>query len=225
MSIAAVIVAAGRGTRVGAGAPKQYLDLNGKTVLRRSVDRLLSVPEVTDVLCVIHADDRAAYEAAVSSVTDGGLRAPVLGGATRALSVQNGLEALADAAPEAVLIHDAARPFVPVAVVQSVLRALDDAPGAAAALPVVDALWSSSDGMAGAPVSRDGLWRAQTPQGFRFDAILAAHRAHDGTAADDVAVARAAGLDVRFVDGAEANFKVTTPEDVARARQVLASGA
>lgn len=221
MSVAALIVAAGRGTRVGADAPKQYLDLEGKTVLRRSVERMLSVPGVTQALCVIHVDDHAAYEAAMAGLSDGRLVAPVVGGDTRARSVQRGLDALATTPPEVVLIHDAARPFVPVAVVRSVIEALGHGPGAAAALPVVDALWTSGDGLADAPVSRDGLWRAQTPQGFRFDAILAAHRADDGLAADDVAVARRAGLDVRFVEGSEVNFKITTPEDVTRARQVL----
>ena len=113
-----------------------------------------------------------------------------------------------------MLIHDAARPFVPAAVVAAVLDALDAAPGAFAALPVVDALWRAEDGRAEAPVPREGLWRAQTPQGFHFDRILAAHRACRGDAADDVAVARAAGIEVRIVPGSEANYKITTTADL-----------
>ena len=224
MTAAALIVAAGRGTRVGATSPKQYLDLNGKTVLRRSVERMLSVSDIDHVRCVIHRDDADAYSDAMAGLEDARLMPPVVGGETRGLSVRAGLEALQAHAPDTVLIHDAARPFVPVSVVDAVLDALGDVAGACAALPVVDALWSSRNGMAGQPVSRDGLWRAQTPQGFRFADILAAHRADDGTAADDVAVARAAGLEVRFVEGSERNFKITTPADVARARREVGDG-
>ncbi len=117
-----------------------------------------------------------------------------------------------------MLIHDAARPFAGRRLVADVIAALDAAPAAFPALPVVDALWTAADGRALAPVPREGLWRAQTPQGFHFAAIRAAHHAHRGEAADDVAVARAAGLEVRLVPGDEANFKLTTAADLARAR-------
>jgi 2-C-methyl-D-erythritol 4-phosphate cytidylyltransferase len=136
--------------------------------------------------------------------------------------VLKGLEALAPSTPDRVLIHDAARPFVSVEVVDAVLDALDEAPGAFAALPVVDALWSAEDNRAQSSVPRDGLWRAQTPQGFHFDTIFAAHRAYRGEAADDVAVARAAGLEVRIVPGSEANYKITTGADLAKARSDIA---
>jgi 2-C-methyl-D-erythritol 4-phosphate cytidylyltransferase / 2-C-methyl-D-erythritol 2,4-cyclodiphosphate synthase len=169
------------------------------------------------VQVVIHADDGARYDAAVAG-GDPRLRPPVAGAETRAGSVRAGLEALSPMAPDRVLIHDAARPFVTPVVIDAVLAALDTAPGAFPALPVVDALWRAEGAEASAALPREGLWRAQTPQGFRFADILAAHRAHAGEAADDVAVARAAGLAVRVVPGDEGNFKITTAADLERAR-------
>ena len=148
----------------------------------------------------------------------------VHGGKTRAASVLAGLEAADDLGATHVLIHDAARPLVPEAVITSVLQALKDAPGAAPALPVVDALWRGMDFVEGTQ-EREGLWRAQTPQGFHLAPLLAAHRDHGGTAADDVEVARHAGLDVAIVAGDERNFKITGPEDFARAELFLAGSA
>jgi 2-C-methyl-D-erythritol 4-phosphate cytidylyltransferase / 2-C-methyl-D-erythritol 2,4-cyclodiphosphate synthase len=137
--------------------------------------------------------------------------------------VRCGLEALAAHAPERVLIHDAARPFVTGAVIEGVVAALEGAAAACPALPVVDALWRAEGGMAAEPVPRAELWRAQTPQGFDFATILAAHRALAGApgsaaAADDVEVARGAGVEVRLVPGDERNFKITTAADLERAR-------
>jgi len=219
MHTAGLIVAAGRGTRLGEAVPKQYLAFGGRSVLARAVEALLAHPAVEAVQVVIHPDDHARYEAAVAG-GDPRLRPPVAGAETRAGSVRAGLEALASAGPERVLIHDAARPFVTPAVIDAVLAALDAVPAAFPALPVVDALWRAEGAEALAPVPREGLWRAQTPQGFRFADILAAHRAHAGEAADDVAVARAAGLAVRVVPGDESNFKITTAADLERARAV-----
>jgi 2-C-methyl-D-erythritol 4-phosphate cytidylyltransferase/2-C-methyl-D-erythritol 2,4-cyclodiphosphate synthase len=125
---------------------------------------------------------------------------------------------------ERVLIHDAARPFVSDAIIASVVAALDTAQGAAPALPVADALWRAKSGRIAASLSRDGLWRAQTPQGFRFADILAAHRAHPMDAADDVEVALAAGLDVAIVPGEDQNFKITYPEDFVRAATAMSDG-
>ena len=136
--------------------------------------------------------------------------------------MRQGLERLADEGTDRVLIHDAARPFVPVPVIEAVLDALDVTEGACAALPVVDALWASEGSVATHPVPRDGLWRAQTPQGFRFAPILAAHRAHDGSGADDVAVAHEAGMAVTLVPGSERNYKITTSADLDRALQDIA---
>jgi 2-C-methyl-D-erythritol 4-phosphate cytidylyltransferase len=222
MLTAAVIVAAGRGHRLGGDLPKQYAALAGSCPLRLCVDRFLAVERIDAVQAVIHPDDHELYSEALRGVNDPRLLDPAGGGETRAASVMKGLEALAPLAPDRVLIHDAARPFVPIAVIGAVIDALDRAPGAFAALPVVDALWRAEDDRALGPVPRDGLWRAQTPQGFHFERILAAHRGRAGDAADDVAVARAAGLEVRIVLGAEANYKITTGADLARARAVVA---
>lgn len=217
MSVVALIVAAGRGTRLASEVPKQYIALNGACALRRSIDLFLGVPSVNALRTVIHPDDFGLYDEAVKSLTDSRVLPPVPGGVTRAKSVCAGLESFEGAAPEIVLIHDAARPFMPRNVIENVIGALDTCDGACAALPVVDALWLGPDGIATQPVPRDGLWRAQTPQGFRYASILAAHRVHDGAGADDVAVACEAGMTVRFIQGAEAGYKITTADDLARA--------
>ncbi len=217
MRTAGLIVAAGRGTRFGGAIPKQYRDLGAETILGRSARALLALPELDSLTIVIHPDDRDLYDAATAAFDDPRLTPPVEGADSRRDSVRRGLEALAADPPDRVLIHDAARPFVAVETVAAVLDALDRTPGAFPALPVVDALWRGEVGAARNPVPRADLWRAQTPQGFRFEAILAAHRAGTGEALDDVAIARAAGLEVTVVPGAEANFKITSPEDLARA--------
>jgi 2-C-methyl-D-erythritol 4-phosphate cytidylyltransferase / 2-C-methyl-D-erythritol 2,4-cyclodiphosphate synthase len=218
MRTAGLIVAAGRGHRLGGGLPKQYQPLGTATVLGRCLGALLAHPAVDLVQVVIHPDDRALYDAAAEPFAAARLRHPVAGAETRSGSVLRGLRALAPARPDRVLIHDAARPMLPPRVVSDVLAALDAAPAALPALPVVDALWRAAGDRAAAPVARDGLWRAQTPQGFHFDAILAAYGDGGKEAADDVAVARAAGLEVRIVPGDEANFKITTAADLERAR-------
>ena len=221
MKTAAVIVAAGRGTRAGGGLPKQWRDLAGRPVLARTV-AALTAAGVGRIVLVLHPDDRALAAAHLPGL-------PVAaGGATRAASVRAGLEALAPDPPEAVLIHDGARPFVSTALVTRLVAALASAPGAAPALAVTDALWRGAEGRVAGTVPRAGLWRAQTPQAFRFAAILAAHRAGAGDAAeaaDDVAVAAAAGLDVAIVEGDEDNIKLTWPGDFARAEAILRRGA
>lgn len=219
----ALIVAAGRGSRLGGPLPKQYRDLAGAPVLRHAVRAFLDHPKVAATRLVIHPDDRALYEAAVAGLA---LLPPVEGGATRQDSVIRGLESLAELRPEAVLIHDAARPFVDRALVDRVLAALATTAGAIPALPVVDTLKRGDGGEAPAivgTVERAHLWRAQTPQGFHYDAILAAHRACRGQElTDDAAVAERAGLTVALVVGDEANFKITSEEDLARADEDLA---
>ncbi len=222
MLTAAVIVAAGRGHRLGGDTPKQYAALGGSCPLRLCVDRFLALGRLDVIQVVIHPDDRDLCAGALRGLNDPRLPPPVAGGATRAASVMKGLEALVPRAPDRVLIHDAARPFVPSEVVGAVIDALDVVPGAFAALPVVDALWQAEDDRALGPVPRAGLWRAQTPQGFHFQRILAAHRVHPNDAADDVAVARASGLEVRIVPGSEANYKITTAADLTRARSDFA---
>ncbi|MEL6204670.1 MAG: 2-C-methyl-D-erythritol 4-phosphate cytidylyltransferase, partial [Pseudomonadota bacterium] len=213
MHVAVLLVAAGRGTRLGGALPKQYAPIAGATSLERAARAFLAARRVASICAVIHPDDVALYAKARASIEDPRLLEPALGGTSRAQSVLRGLEALAPASPDRVLIHDAARPFVTPDLIDRVIAALDECEGAFAALPVVDALWRGADGLAQSPVSRDGLWRAQTPQGFHFSAILAAHRASDGAAHDDVEVARAHGLRVRLVEGAETNYKITHPAD------------
>jgi 2-C-methyl-D-erythritol 4-phosphate cytidylyltransferase/2-C-methyl-D-erythritol 2,4-cyclodiphosphate synthase len=220
----ALIVAAGRGARFGGDIPKQYRQLGGKAVLRHAVERLLAHPGVSDVRVVISPEDRARYDEAVAGLT---LLAPVAGGATRQQSVRNGLESLIALKPDAVLIHDAARPFLDEGVIDRVIEGLSRAPGAIAALPVVDTIKRAGDGATTTPriettTSRDRLWRAQTPQGFRFDAILSAHRAASAMEhTDDAAVAEANGLAVELVMGSEENFKITTEGDLQRAERLI----
>jgi len=221
-----VIVAAGRGTRAGDGPPKQYRQIAGRPMLARTIEAAAASGSVGRVLVVIGADAREDYAAAVNAVSPAAaqkLLPPVDGGAERAASVRAGLEALAKhGAPARVLIHDAARPFATAALFDRVTAALDDAPGACAGLRVVDALRrEDAAGGCGAMVSRDGLWRAQTPQGFRFEAILAAHRdSADAAAPDDAEIAVRAGLQVALVEGEPDNFKVTTPADFERAERL-----
>jgi 2-C-methyl-D-erythritol 4-phosphate cytidylyltransferase/2-C-methyl-D-erythritol 2,4-cyclodiphosphate synthase len=220
MRAAALIVAAGRGQRLGGAVPKQYLALGDRAVVRHAIDAFLALPQIGRVQVVIHPEDAGRFGEAVAGLGDPRLAAPVAGGPSRSASVARGLAALEAPAPEAVLIHDAARPFVTAATIAVCLAALERAPGALPALPVVDALWRGEGGGAAEPVAREGLWRAQTPQAFRFADILAAYRGFAGEAADDVAVARAAGLEVVLVPGDEAAFKITTGADLARARRM-----
>ena len=225
MTTAALIVAAGRGTRVAGPVPKQYAQLGGTSVLARTLGVLLEHPAIDVGVVAIAEPDRARYEAAVA----GGhpkLAPPVLGGATRQRSVLNGLRALAPLSPSSVLIHDAARPFVTPDIVDRVLAALQRSPGAIAAVPLADTLKRAGrDSRIEATLDRVGLWRAQTPQGFRFNAILQAHEAAlaagRGDLTDDAAVAEWAGLPVELVEGNEANVKLTTAEDLAQAARAV----
>lgn len=222
MTVAALIVAAGRGSRAGGGLPKQYQQIAGETVLSRTIHALLACEQISLVRCVIHPDDEALYRATAPDTPR--LGSPVHGGGERAVSVKLGLEALTADAPTLVLIHDAARPFVSWDVVANVISALSNHDGALAAIPVVDALRRSDHGLCGDPIDRTGVWRAQTPQGFHFEKILAAHRAYTDTlAADDAELARAAGLRVKLIESSAENFKITTPDDFNRAERLLAA--
>ncbi|WGW03122.1 bifunctional 2-C-methyl-D-erythritol 4-phosphate cytidylyltransferase/2-C-methyl-D-erythritol 2,4-cyclodiphosphate synthase [Tropicibacter oceani] len=214
MRTAVILVAAGRGSRAKGPLPKQWQALLGQPVARWT---LQAFAHLGRLVMVIHPDDRALAQAAAR-----GLDVTLVDGAnTRAGSVRAGLEALAGEAPDLVLIQDVARPCTPRAVIDAVIDALDSAPGAAPAVAVTDALWTGAGGKVTGTRDREGLFRAQTPQGFRFDAILSAHRAHPPDAADDVQIARAAGLEVAIVAGDEANLKITTPGDFARAERIL----
>lgn len=201
---------------MGGDLAKQWRALGGLTVLARTV-AAFHAAGLTRLILVIDPADEGRAKA---------LNLPfVHGGRTRAASVRAALEALSGAPPENVLIHDGARPLVSGALINRVLAALADTPAAAPALAVSDALWRGVDGKVTGTQPRDGLFRAQTPQGFRFNAILAAHRAHATDAADDVEIARAAGLDVSIVEGEEENLKLTYPADFTRAEAILAQRA
>lgn len=221
LTISALIVAAGRGQRMARDMPKQYLPLRGRAVLAHTIDALLASPLISHVRTVIHPDDQDLYETALQGTTDDRILPPVPGGDSRSASVALGLQSLSAQAPDHVLIHDAARPFCPVDLIERVLAPLDRCDGAFAALPVVDAMWKAVDGYATIPVDRTGLWRAQTPQAFRYDAILKAHQQLPNPVADDVEVARQAGLNVQIVGGDERNFKITLPADLDRAKRVI----
>lgn len=225
-SIAAVIVAAGRGVRAGDGGPKQYRLLAGESVLARAARAFLEHPEISAVRIVIHADDADLYEAAIAPLAgDRKLLTPATGGAERQESVRRGLESLEGAAPSIVLIHDAARPFIDGGTISRVIAAARATGGAIAALPVFDTLKKSDgaeDPRIEETVPRDALWRAQTPQGFRFAAILAAHRGVAGeNLTDDSAVAERAGMKIALVAGSPDNMKVTQAEDFGMAEILL----
>lgn len=218
MTTAAIIVAAGRGTRAGGTIPKQFQPLLGKSVLQRSADAFLAHPDIGALVIVIHPDDAALFAKACPGLEQ---RASLTTGAdSRDGSVRAGLGAL-PAGCDRVLIHDGARPLLSAGLIDRVLAALDTHDGAAPALTVTDALWRGTDGRVTGAQPRDGLYRAQTPQGFRLDAIRAAHAAHPGGAADDVEVARAFGIDVAIVPGDPDNLKVTLPGDFTRAERIL----
>lgn len=211
------------GAVAGGEAPKQYRLLGGIPVLRRAVLAFRNHPQVDAVRVVIHPDDRAHYDQATAGLE---LLPPVSGGASRQESVCRGLESLSELAPRHVLIHDAARPFVDQATIARGIAALETSPGAIAAVPVTDSLKRGADGFIAGAVARAGLWRAQTPQAFRFADILAAHKAADGRAgelSDDAAVLERAGLPVALVAGSEANFKITTEDDLLRGERQLAA--
>jgi 2-C-methyl-D-erythritol 4-phosphate cytidylyltransferase/2-C-methyl-D-erythritol 2,4-cyclodiphosphate synthase len=218
--IVALLVAAGSGTRAGGGVPKQYRRLGGKAVLAHAVDHLRRAG-AEDIRVVIGPGQESLYQAAAGALP---LPSPLRGGAERRESVRNGIEAIAaDGGADVVLIHDAARPFLPAPVWDRLIAALDGAEGAVPTLGAVDTL-ARADDQLDEPVDRAGLVRVQTPQAFRFDAILAAHRAWaGGEATDDAQIARAAGMRIAVVEGSAALDKLTFEEDFARAEALLAA--
>jgi 2-C-methyl-D-erythritol 4-phosphate cytidylyltransferase/2-C-methyl-D-erythritol 2,4-cyclodiphosphate synthase len=215
----AMIVAAGSGTRSGCDVPKQYSAIGGKAVLAHAIDALASHPAISEILVVIGQGQEALYRDAIGNRT---LAPPVIGGATRRRSVLNGIAA---ASGERILIHDAARPFLPADVIDRLLASLEHAPGAVPVIPVADTLAHHNGETLGASLARDGLARVQTPQAFRTDAIRQAHAVWDDAleATDDAQVARAAGLTVLTVEGAPALDKLTYPADFAAAERRLST--
>ena len=212
--IAALIVAAGRGTRAGGTSPKQWQPLRGKRVIDHTLAAFQDHPLVDRVVVVLNEADMAYAK----ELTDNGCII-TSGGVDRAGSVRNGLALLGDA--DQVLIHDAARPCVSSEVINHVITALKTGPAAAPGIAVTDALWLAEDGTVAGIQDRTALYAAQTPQGFDVAAIRAAHAHYDGVAADDVEVARAAGMVVAITPGSIDNLKITLPGDLERAARIL----
>ena len=216
MSVTALIVAAGKGERLGAGVPKQYRLLGGKPVLRWAAESLLRHSAVRFARVVIGQGQEGLAKAALTGLDVGDL---IIGGAERADSVRAGLAAVDG---DAVLVHDAARPFCPPAVIDRLLASLEFFEGAAPVLAVGDTLARLEDGLE-APVDRDGLVRVQTPQAFRLEPLRQAYAAWSGgSPTDETTVVRSAGLRVAAVEGDPALDKLTTPADFDRAAQWLA---
>ncbi|MEL6947593.1 MAG: bifunctional 2-C-methyl-D-erythritol 4-phosphate cytidylyltransferase/2-C-methyl-D-erythritol 2,4-cyclodiphosphate synthase [Pseudomonadota bacterium] len=224
----AVIVAAGRGERAGVeNGPKQYRRLGGKAVLAHTASAFLNHPKIDGVICVIHADDGDLYTSAMASLGDHGkLLPPCTGGATRQQSVFAGLKALEALAPDHVLIHDAARPFVDANTVSRTRAALDTHAAVLPVLAVTDTLKrGDAEGRVEATVDRTNLFAAQTPQAFNFPIILDAHKAaaarDDINFTDDAALAEWAYIPVHLVEGGARNTKLTTVADMSEAERLM----
>src|SRR5580704_6288696 len=224
-TVAAIVVAAGRGFRAGGEVPKQYRTLAGEPVIRPSLVAFARHPQISGVQPVIHAEDVAAFEAAAAGLA---LMPAVFGGATRQASVRAGLEALQGLGPDIVLVHDAARPFASPALVSQAIAAARRTGAAVPALPIADTVKTvDGEGRIIGTVDRNQLRVVQTPQAFKYSAILQAHRAAaasgKGDFSDDAALAEWAGLPVTVFGGDQANVKLTTAEDFARAEASASS--
>ena len=222
MNIAAVVVAGGRGVRAGAGMPKQFRNVRGRPVMARAMDPLLSHPAIAECVIVISGEDRHYFDSTVARIIGVPFKIAA-GGRTRSESVKNGLISIKEKGFTHVLIHDAVRPLLTEIIVERLIKPLDKYDGAVPVVPVADALWSASDGVVEFPVSREKIFRAQTPQAFEFEGLLDAYRGFSGFAADDAAVAVAAGMKVATVPGCGDNFKITVAEDFVKAERVLAT--
>ena len=216
MRTAAILVAAGSGSRFGAETPKQFLPLLGRPVIRHAAEALAA--HVGGLLQPV--GEASAIGAALDGLAH---LPPVPGGATRQDSVRAGLEALAPHEPDFVLVHDAARPLIPPGTISALLAALRDTPGAIPAVPVADTLKRVESGRIIATVPRDGLFRAQTPQAFRFDALLAAHRAARGSRHRRCGSPGGAGRAVALVPGSEDNIKITYKDDLMRLERAMSA--
>ena len=214
MKIIAIIVAAGRGTRAGGRSPKQWQHLGNKRMIDHSIDLFKNIPRINTVMVVLHSDDLHLLNRNDVLFTQGG--------STRSESVKSGLTALQETErPDYVLIHDAARPSTPLALINEVIDNLEKANAVSPALPVTDTLWEVIDEKVIQTKSRNNIWRAQTPQGFKFNTILDAHSVSTSTKTDDVEVAISAGVQVKVINGSEKNIKITTAEDFERVMAVL----
>ena len=213
----ALIVSAGRGRRISGKTPKQYLPLGGETILSKTARAFINHKKIDAVRIVIHPDDQDLYDTATGGLN---LLSPVYGGPERQDSVRNGLESLEELSPLNVLIHDSVRPFVSHSLIDRILNMLLDGKGCIPGVPIMDAIKLIDDGKIVKSLERSNIWRVQTPQGFPFDQILAAHRSLIGNnLADDAAVAEAYGLSVVVVQGLLDNEKITNKEDLEKAMQ------
>ncbi len=221
VKIAQILVAAGTGARFRGDTPKQYSALGGKTVLRRTLDNLQDALPQTRAFVIVHADGDEWLKSALDGFDGAIITVP--GGATRCLSVRAGMATLEDLEPDYVFIHDAARPFVNAGVMAELTETLSTKQAAVPVLPVVDAVKEFKGEELGADLARGEMRRVQTPQAFRYPDIWPFYRSMDERAdyADDIAVARKAGLSIGTVDGDERTFKITFPEDLDKARRLL----
>lgn len=221
-----LIMAAGQGERLGAGLPKQYLEIGGKTILRRTLEAFLSLPGLKSLRVVIDPAHVRNYEKSVAGLT---LGAPVFGGSDRKQSVWNGLESFYNLLSEdLILIHDAARPFVSKCDISNILQYFKDQASreslqaATLAVPVSETVRRGCDGLAQDILDRAGLWTIQTPQAFRYGTLRRAHEtAPPGSYTDDTGLVSAIGIPVRLVPGSRDNIKITTPEDLIWAKDYV----
>lgn len=231
MQTIALIVAGGRGTRIARrqdGIPKQYITLERQTVLQHTFDVFNDHEEIDKICVVIHPDDVTLYQNSLNH-NQGKLTSPVFGGATRQMSVYNGLQSLTDMGPYKVLIHDAARPFISAQLISNLIKALDAHKAVLPGLAVKDTLkrakpTTNATFIIEETISRENLWQAQTPQCFHYDDILKAHEAaslSEHTFTDDASVAEWYGLETTLIPGEDTNFKITTSEDLTRAKNYL----
>ena len=216
---AVIIVAAGRGHRVGGEIPKQYLDIGKVPVLRRTLDIFIENEYIDHIQVVIHPDDQELYYDAIGDID---IPTPVFGGDTRQQSVLNGLEALARHNPEYVYIHDAARPFLSHDLIKQLATEVEISGAVIPALNMTDTVKQMTDDHIEQTINRDILYTAQTPQAFRYKAIFMAHRRFENEQmTDDSMLAEQSGLKVRIIPGERNNFKITTEDDLEKAEQML----
>ena len=217
-SITAIIVAAGRGTRAGNGIPKQYRKIGKKSILHHTINSLLAHNKINNILCVIHEDDITLFADIASKINNIRLSKAILGGETRSESVFNGLKS---ASSDYVLIHDGARPCLPISALNRLIDGLEKNDACFLGLPVVDTLWSVSNTKITENIPRETVWKAQTPQAFKLSKIYNAYKNTNQTSTDDVGIAHAAGIKVTPIIGSEKNIKITNPEDFNLAEQYI----
>ena len=210
-SITAIVVAAGRGTRAGSGIPKQYREIAQKPILHYTIDALLAHKEIDNIICVIHKDDKQLYKNAVSRINNPRLSKPVLGGETRSQSVFNGIKA---ASSEYVLIHDGARPCLPIAALKRLINGLEKYNACFLALPIVDTLWSISENKVQKNISREMIWKAQTPQAFNYKKLFELQNNKGEEVTDDANLFVRAGKKIKIIKGETTNNKITIKSDI-----------